>query len=85
VTIRVVDPATGEDRGPGQEGELRLKGPQMFSGYLDESLNSGAFDAAGSFRTGDLGTVDSGGYVRVTGRIKDIILRNAEKHFRGRD
>jgi cyclohexanecarboxylate-CoA ligase len=78
VTIRVADPATGEDCAPGQEGELRLKAPQMFSGYLDESLNADAFDDAGFFRTGDLGTVDSGGYVRVTGRIKDIILRNAE-------
>jgi acyl-CoA synthetase (AMP-forming)/AMP-acid ligase II len=78
VTIRVADPATGRDCGPGQEGELRLKAPQMFSGYLDETLNADAFDDAGFFRTGDLGTVDSGGYVRVTGRIKDIILRNAE-------
>jgi non-ribosomal peptide synthetase component E (peptide arylation enzyme) len=78
VTIRVADPVTNEDCAPGQEGELRLKAPQMFSGYLDESLNADAFDDAGFFRTGDLGTVDSGGYVRVTGRIKDIILRNAE-------
>jgi cyclohexanecarboxylate-CoA ligase len=78
VTIRVTDPVTGTECAPGQEGELRLKAPQMFSGYLDESLNAGAFDDAGFFRTGDLGSVDSGGYVRVTGRIKDIILRNAE-------
>jgi cyclohexanecarboxylate-CoA ligase len=78
VTIRVADPASGKDCAAGQEGELRLKAPQMFSGYLDESLNADAFDEAGFFRTGDLGTVDSGGYVRVTGRIKDIILRNAE-------
>src|SRR6202012_4824214 len=78
VTIRVADPATGRGCGPGQEGELRLKAPQMFSGYLDGTLNADAFDDAGFFRTGDLGTVDAGGYVRVTGRIKDIILRNAE-------
>jgi non-ribosomal peptide synthetase component E (peptide arylation enzyme) len=78
VTVRVADPVTGRYRGPGQEGELRLKAPQMFSGYLDEALNADAFDAAGFFRTGDLGTVDYHGYVRVTGRIKDIILRNAE-------
>jgi acyl-CoA synthetase (AMP-forming)/AMP-acid ligase II len=78
VTIRVADPVTERDCAPGQEGELRLKAPQMFSGYLDPALNSGAFDDAGFFRTGDLGTVDADGYVRVTGRIKDIILRNAE-------
>jgi acyl-CoA synthetase (AMP-forming)/AMP-acid ligase II len=78
VTIRVADPVTGKDCAPGQEGELRLKAAQMFSGYLDESLNASAFDRGGWFRTGDLGTVDDGGYVRVTGRMKDIILRNAE-------
>jgi acyl-CoA synthetase (AMP-forming)/AMP-acid ligase II len=78
VTVRVIDSVTGQECAPGQEGELRLKAPQMFSGYLDESLDAGAFDDAGFFRTGDLGTVDTGGYVRVTGRIKDIILRNAE-------
>src|SRR6202012_5818926 len=78
VTIRVADPATGSDCAPGQEGELRLKAPQMFSGYLDETLNKDAFDEAGFFRTGDLGTVDSGGYLRATGRLKDITLRNAE-------
>ncbi|HEY6791353.1 MAG TPA: AMP-binding protein [Trebonia sp.] len=78
VTIRVADPVTDMDCAPGQEGELRLKAAQMFSGYLDESLNASAFDRSGWFRTGDLGTVDDGGYVRVTGRIKDIIVRNAE-------
>jgi acyl-CoA synthetase (AMP-forming)/AMP-acid ligase II len=78
VTIRVTDLVTDKECAPGDEGELRLKAPQLFGGYLDESLNAGALDAAGFFRTGDLGTVDSDGYVRVTGRIKDIILRNAE-------
>jgi acyl-CoA synthetase (AMP-forming)/AMP-acid ligase II len=78
VTIRVADPVTDKARASGQEGELRLKAAQMFSGYLDESLNEAAFDRDGWFRTGDLGVVDEAGFVRVTGRIKDIILRNAE-------
>ena len=78
VTIRVVDPATGRDCPPGREGELRLKAPQMFSGYISEDLDATAFDDAGFLRTGDLGTVDTHGYVRVTGRIKDIVIRNAE-------
>ena len=60
------------------EGELRVKGPQCFQGYLDAELDAVAFDADGWFRTGDLGTVDADGRVRVTGRLKDVIIRNAE-------
>jgi cyclohexanecarboxylate-CoA ligase len=66
VRVRVVD------------GELRLKGPQQFIGYVDSSLDASAFDDAGWFRTGDLGTVDQDGLVTVTGRLKDIIIRNGE-------
>jgi acyl-CoA synthetase (AMP-forming)/AMP-acid ligase II len=62
----------------GQEGELRLKGPQCFLGYVDRALDADAFDADGWLRTGDLGVVDGDGNVRVTGRIKDAIIRNAE-------
>ena len=63
---------------PGGEGELRLKGPQCFLGYVDETLNADAFDADGWFRSGDYGRVDGDGNVVVTGRIKDAIIRNAE-------
>ena len=62
----------------GEEGELRLRGPQCFLGYVDSSLDADAFDADGWFRSGDLGVVDAEGNVTVTGRIKDIIIRNAE-------
>ena len=60
------------------EGELRLKGAQCFLGYVDPSAEAAAFDDEGWFRTGDLGTVDGDGNVRITGRLKDIIIRNAE-------
>jgi cyclohexanecarboxylate-CoA ligase len=59
-------------------GELLLKGPQCFLGYVDAQLDDDAFDPEGWFRTGDLGTVDADGNVRVTGRTKDAIIRNAE-------
>jgi acyl-CoA synthetase (AMP-forming)/AMP-acid ligase II len=62
----------------GEVGELRLKGPQCFKGYLNASLDAEAFDEEGWFRTGDLGLIDSDGNTRVTGRIKDAIIRNAE-------
>ena len=50
----------------------------MFSGYVDSSLNATAFDRNGRFRTGDLGVLSPDGQVRVTGRLKDVIIRNAE-------
>ncbi len=62
----------------GHEGELRLKGPQCFHGYVDATLDTEAFDKDGWLRTGDLGLIDAQGNVRVTGRIKDAIIRNAE-------
>ncbi|MGV0851897.1 class I adenylate-forming enzyme family protein [Mycolicibacterium phlei] len=77
VRVRVVDDNEREV-GVGVEGELRLKGPQCFLGYVDESLNADAFDADGWFRSGDRGLIDADGNVRVTGRIKDAIIRNAE-------
>jgi acyl-CoA synthetase (AMP-forming)/AMP-acid ligase II len=77
VTVRVVDDE-GNECPPGAEGELRLKGPQCFVGYVDARLDLNAFDADGWFRTGDLGSIDGAGNVRVTGRIKDAIIRNAE-------
>lgn len=63
---------------PGVEGELRAKGPQVMLGYVDATLDAEAFDTNGYFRTGDLGIIDADGYVTVTGRLKDIIIRNSE-------
>ena len=73
----VID-ANGDVCGSSQEGELVLRGPQCFSGYVDEALNDASIDADGWFHTGDLGSIDAAGNVRITGRLKDIIIRNAE-------
>jgi len=62
----------------GEEGELRVRAPQLFRGYVDESLNESAFDENGYFRTGDLGYLDADGYVVITGRLKDVIIRKGE-------
>lgn len=67
----------GEVAGPGEEGEIRAKAPQVMKGYLDASLDEEAFDEQGYFRTGDLGRLDDG-YVVITGRVKDIIIRKGE-------
>ena len=77
VELRVVG-TDGREVPPGQEGELRLRGPQMCRGYVDPALDADAVDEHGFFRTGDLGVVGPRGHVRITGRIKDVIIRNAE-------
>jgi acyl-CoA synthetase (AMP-forming)/AMP-acid ligase II len=53
-------------------------GPQCFLGYVDAALDAEVFDDEGWVRTGDVGSVDEEGRVRVVGRIKDVIIRNAE-------
>lgn len=63
---------------PGVTGELLLRGPELFLGYLDAGLNADSFTADGWFRTGDLASVDDEGAVTIRGRIKDIILRGGE-------
>lgn len=77
VTYRVVK-TDGSAAAPGEEGELRVKGPQLMRGYLDPALDSDAFDEEGFFRTGDLVVVDDDGYVVITGRLKDVIIRHGE-------
>jgi acyl-CoA synthetase (AMP-forming)/AMP-acid ligase II len=62
----------------GTEGELCAKGPQVLQGYVDSNLDAQAFDTSGYFRTGDVGFIDHEGYVTITGRLKDIIIRNGE-------
>ncbi len=77
VSVRAVDPG-GVVCSAGIEGELLLRGPQCFTGYVDATLDEASFDSDGWFHTGDLGTIDAAGIVRITGRLKDIIIRNAE-------
>ncbi len=68
----------GKVAGIGEEGEIRAKAPQLMKGYLDSSLDTEAFDEDGWFKTGDLGRIDADGMVTITGRVKDIIIRNME-------
>lgn len=78
VEVRICDPA-GATLPSGQEGEIRARGPDCFLGYVDAALDAETFDADGFLCTGDLGILDADGYLRVTGRVKDIIVRKGEK------
>ncbi|HET6736076.1 AMP-binding protein [Mycobacterium sp.] len=60
------------------DGEIRARGPQMLVGYLHPEDETASFDDEGYFRTGDLGRWLDDGYLVVTGRAKDIIIRNGE-------
>ncbi|TMB21468.1 MAG: cyclohexanecarboxylate-CoA ligase [Deltaproteobacteria bacterium] len=73
---RLVDEA-GRPVGPNVEGELEVYGPQLCVGYLDPALNV-AFTPDGMLRTGDLAVMDDEGFIRITGRRKDIIIRKGE-------
>jgi acyl-CoA synthetase (AMP-forming)/AMP-acid ligase II len=77
VQLRAVS-SDGRTCRAGEQGELRAKGPQVMLGYVDASLTADAFDGEGWLRTGDLGTIDAEGYVRITGRLKDVVIRNGE-------
>ena len=69
----------GEASAPaGVQGEVRVSGPMLFSGYTDPRLDKEAFDARGRFRTGDLGVLGADGHLTLTGRVKDIIIRKGE-------
>ncbi|MCA1834534.1 MAG: AMP-binding protein [Actinobacteria bacterium] len=60
------------------DGEIWARSPELFLGYLNPELNAASFDDEGWFRTGDLGSIDTDGNLRVTGRLKDIIIRGGE-------
>ena len=77
VEVRVVT-LDGLPAEPGEEGELHVRGPMLFRGYVDPALDTDAFADGGFLRTGDLGCLDADGYLRITGRVKDIIIRKGE-------
>lgn len=63
----------------GREGQIGVSGPFLFAGYLSESaLNQDVLDVDGFFPTGDLGIIDERGFVRISGRLKNVIRRGAE-------
>jgi acyl-CoA synthetase (AMP-forming)/AMP-acid ligase II len=78
VEIAIVDEA-GAALPPGKSGEVVIRGPNVMRGYENNPHANAAAFVNGWFRTGDVGTLDSAGYLRLIGRIKELINRGGEK------
>ncbi|MGK2853618.1 MAG: class I adenylate-forming enzyme family protein, partial [Microbacteriaceae bacterium] len=79
VECKIVDPASGETVTIGQPGEICARGYQQLLEYLhDPEATARAVDSEGFLHTGDLGTLDERGYLTITGRLKDLIIRGGE-------
>ncbi|ANH38384.1 Long-chain-fatty-acid--CoA ligase FadD13 [Nocardioides dokdonensis FR1436] len=80
--VRIVDPATLEDQPTGSAGEIWLRTPQLFQGYLGKpEATAEVITPDGWFRTGDMGKVDAEGYVFVEDRLKDMIISGGENIY----
>jgi len=82
VEVKLVDPENGQDTPVGKQGELLTRSFMVMKGYynLPEATNA-AIDKDGWLHTGDLATVDDAGYYRITGRLKDMIIRGGENVY----
>jgi acyl-CoA synthetase (AMP-forming)/AMP-acid ligase II len=77
--LEIHDPDTGARLGRGRTGELWLRGPELFVGYVDRAATAAVVARPGGwYRTGDLGVLDDDGWLRVVGRLSDIIIRAGE-------
>lgn len=77
IEVRVVDD-DGNDVPHGSPGELVTRGPDMFVGYVQPEMDAAAWLPGGYFRTGDIATLNTDGYVTIVDRKKDIIIRGGE-------
>ena len=82
VEVRIVSVETGEDCEPEEQGELLTRGYHVMRGYYDmEEKTSEVLDEEGWLHTGDLAVMDEDGYVRITGRAKDMVIRGGENVY----
>ncbi|MFD1425691.1 AMP-binding protein [Kroppenstedtia sanguinis] len=82
VEVKIIDPATGEEVKTGEPGELCTRGYHVMKGYyrMPEATRQ-VIDEEGWLHTGDLATQDEEGYLRITGRLKDMIIRGGENIY----
>lgn len=77
--VKIVDPRTGATAGCGAIGEIHVRGYQVMRCYLDDpAATAAAIDGGGWLRTGDLGAMDDRGYLRVAGRLRELIVHGGQ-------
>ncbi|MHC8515326.1 AMP-binding protein [Sporosarcina sp. ITBMC105] len=82
VEVKIIDPMTGEEVPVGEPGELCTRGYHVMKGYYNnEEATREAIDEKGWLRTGDIAVMDEEGYIDITGRIKDVIIRGGENIY----
>lgn len=80
--IKIIEPTTGETLARGETGELCTRGYSVMIGYWDQTDKTAeVLDPDGWMHTGDLAEMDEAGYVRITGRIKDMVIRGGENIY----
>ncbi|WP_347488162.1 AMP-binding protein [Desulfoscipio sp. XC116] len=82
VEVKIVDPESGDEMPFGAQGEICARGYNVMKGYYKmPEATAAAIDNKGWLHTGDLGIMDENGYLRITGRIKDMIIRGGENIY----
>jgi fatty-acyl-CoA synthase len=82
VEVKIVDPETGEDLPPGVPGEIVTRGYHIMKGYYKlKEATAEVIDEEGWLHTGDIGVMTEDGYFKVTGRLKDMIIRGGENIY----
>ena len=82
IEVKIIDPETGEIVPPNTHGELCCRGYNVMKGYYKMPEETAeVIDADGWLHSGDIGTVDEDGYYRITGRLKDMIIRGGENIY----
>jgi long-chain acyl-CoA synthetase len=78
LAVRILDPASGRDVAFGQEGELIVRGPNVMPGYHNKPEETGRALRNGWYHTGDLARSDENGFLTITGRLKELIIRGGQ-------
>lgn len=78
LAVRIISPATGDDVPYGEEGELIVRGPNLMSGYHNKPEETASALRNGWYYTGDLSRSDANGFLTITGRLKELIIRGGQ-------
>lgn len=78
LSVRILDPASGRDVEGGQEGELIVRGPNVMPGYHNKPEETANALRNGWYHTGDLAKSDENGFLTITGRLKELIIRGGQ-------